>query len=333
MKKTFKAIAIVALVALVLTSCGGKSSGGSSSASKKEFKPTKDVSWTCTSKPGGGSDIFTQQIKDALKNNGISDANIVVSYVTDGGGEVGRLTVATTNKQKADHTLLTFNSGDLMPMCENTDNRVQNFTPLAIMAVDKQLLFVGKDSKYNSFQEVIDAVKGGTKVVIAGSKGDDIETYRALIKELGFTEAQLAYITNDSTSGAITALLGGHVDLCLSKPAAASQYVEAGSMRPVLALSTQRYESEALKDAPILSELGYNDVEVPVWRGVVGPKEMSAEAAAYYVAAFEQVTKTESWQNYLDKYGLMGQFIGGDDAVKYMTDYQNDYLAKIGKSK
>ncbi|MCF0238321.1 MAG: tripartite tricarboxylate transporter substrate binding protein [Sphaerochaetaceae bacterium] len=326
MKKFFAVLALVALLVMPIFANG--STEGSASGS---FTPTKDVEWTCTSKPGGGSDIFTQQIKDAMKNNGISNANVVVSYVTDGGGEVGRLQVATTSAAKADHTLLTFNSGDLMPMVANTDNRVENFTPLAIMAVDKQLLFVGKDSKYKSFQEVIDAVKAGTKVVIAGSKGDDIETYNALIKELGFTEAQLGYITNDATSGAITALLGGHVDLCLSKPAAAAQYVEAGSMVPILALSTQRYESAALAGAPILSELGYNDVEVPVWRGVVGPKTMSAAAAAYWVDCLQKVTETQSWKDYLEKNGLMGQFIGGDDAVAYMQNYQKDYLAKIGK--
>lgn len=328
-KKMKKVLSIVALIAMIALPVFAE--GQTESKSSASFVPTKDVEWTCTSKPGGGSDIFTQQIKDAMKVNGISDANVVVSYVTDGGGEVGRLQVAMTAAAKADHTILTFNSGDLMPMCANTDNRIENFTPLAIMAVDKQLLFIGEHSKYSSFQEILDAIKAGQKIVLAGSKGDDIETYNALLKELGLTESQLAYITNDSTSGAITSLLGGHVDLCMSKPAAASQYVEAGKMTPVLALSTMRYTSDKLKDAPILSELGYNDVEVPVWRGVVGPKNMSAEAAAYWVECLEAVTKTAEWDAYITKNGLLPQFIGGADAVEYMTQYQKDYLAKIGK--
>lgn len=326
MKKVLSIVALIAMIALPVFAEGSTESKNSAG-----FVPTKDVEWTCTSKPGGGSDIFTQQIKDAMKVNGISDANVVVSYVTDGGGEVGRLQVAMTPKAKADHTILTFNSGDLMPMCANTDNRIENFTPLAIMAVDKQLLFIGEHSKYASWQEILDALKAGQKIVIAGSKGDDIETYNYLIKELGVTEAQLAFITNDATSGAITSLLGGHVDLCMSKPAAASQYVEAGKMTPVLALSTSRFTADKLKDAPTLSEFGYNNVEVPVWRGVVGPKEMSAEAAAYWVACLEAVSKTAEWNTYITNNGLVSDFIGGADAVAYMTQYQKDYLAKIGK--
>lgn len=256
-----KKIVAIALSALML--CALFANGTAESAAAG-FTPTKDVSWVCTSKPGGGSDIFTTQIKDAMKVNGITDANIVTEYITDGSGEVGRLQVATTNKAKADYTLLTFNSGDLMPMVKNTDNRVENFRPLAIMAVDKQLLFIGEQSKYSSWQEIMDALKSGAKIVIAGSKGDDIETYNKLIAELGVSEAQLSYIANDATSGAITSLLGGHVDLCMSKPAAASQYVEAGKMKPVLALSTTRFSTESLKDAPTLSEFGFNNVEVPV---------------------------------------------------------------------
>lgn len=327
MKKTLSILLIAVLAMTAVFANGTQETSGSTG-----FVPTKDVEWTCTSKPGGGSDIFTQQIKENFMTQGITDANVVVSYVTDGGGEVGRLTVAMTGKNKADHTLLTFNSGDLMPMVQNTDNRIENFTPLAVMAIDKQLLFIGEHSKYTSFQEVLDAIKAGQKVVIAGSKGDDIETYNKLIAELGVTESQLAYITNDSTSGAITSLLGGHVDLCMSKPAAAAQYIEAGKMTAVLALSTERFTADALKDAPTLSELGYDNVEVPVWRGVVGPKEMSPEAAAFWSECLRKVSESQSWQeNYIAKNGLISDFMGHEEAKAYMTAYQEDYLASIGK--
>lgn len=323
--KKFVAIVLSALMVCALFA------NGTEETASAGFKPTKDVSWVCTSKPGGGSDIFTTQIKDAMKVNGITDANIVTEYITDGSGEVGRLQVSTTNKAKADYTLLTFNSGDLMPMVKNTDNRVENFRPLAIMAVDKQLLFIGEQSKYSSWQEIMDALKGGAKIVIAGSKGDDIETYNKLIAELGVPESQLSYIANDATSGAITSLLGGHVDLCMSKPAAASQYVEAGKMKPVLALSTTRFSTESLKDAPTLSEFGFNNVEVPVWRGVSAPKAMSDEAYAFWADCLKKASETAEFKAYLAKNGLEPMYLFGAEAEAYMLEYQKNYLVSIGK--
>ena len=323
--KKFVVIVLSALMVCALFA------NGTEETASAGFKPTKDVSWVCTSKPGGGSDIFTTQIKDAMKVNGITDANIVTEYITDGSGEVGRLQVSTTNKAKADYTLLTFNSGDLMPMVKNTDNRVENFRPLAIMAVDKQLLFIGEQSKYSSWQEIMDALKSGAKIVIAGSKGDDIETYNKLIAELGVPESQLSYIANDATSGAITSLLGGHVDLCMSKPAAASQYVEAGKMKPVLALSTTRFSTESLKDAPTLSEFGFNNVEVPVWRGVSAPKAMSDEAYAFWADCLKKASETAEFKAYLSKNGLEPMYLFGAEAEAYMLEYQKNYLVSIGK--
>ena len=322
-------IAIVAMliVAMAVFAGGSKESGDGT------FTPSRDVTWTVTSNPGGGSDIFTQEAKNAMSTNGISDANIVIDYVTDGGGEVGRLNVSRMTGPRADHTILTFNSGDIMPMLANTDNRIENFTPLAVMAVDKQLLFAGDITKYQSWQEVLDALAAGERVVIAGSKGDDIETYNALIKELGVSQSQLAYTTNDSTSTAITALLGGHVDLVLGKPAAAEQYVLAGRMKPILALSNERFPTELFKDAPTLGEFeGYNNVEVPVWRGVVGPKAMSDAAADYWTECLRQVSETEDWQvGYIQCNALISQFMDRHEAAEYMKQYQVDYLAKIGK--
>ncbi len=327
MKKTI-------LLAVMLAAALSLYASGSAEAGEGGFSPSRDVTWTVTSNPGGGSDIFTQEAKDVMTSEGFTSANIVIEYVTDGGGEVGRLNVSRQTGPRANHNLLTFNSGDIMPMLANTNNRIENFTPLAVLAVDKQLIFTGDRSKYTSWQECLDALSRGERIVIAGSKGDDIETYNALIAELGVTQNQLAYTTNDSTSTAITALLGGHVDLVLGKPAAAEQYVLAGRMTPILALSTERIPADLFVDVPTLSEFGdYNDVEIPVWRGVVGPKEMSDEAAAYWVECLRQVSETEAWQtDYIQRNGLISQFMGGEDAKAFMTEYQVDYLAKIGKS-
>ena len=302
-------------------------------AAESSFEPSGNIEWYITSSPGGGSDIYTRKIIEIIQNNGWVDGTFLPTNLTDGGGEVGRMKVAMMNGGKSqDQTLLTFNSGDLMPMVANTDNRIENFTPIAVMAVDKQLLFKGEHTPYNSFQEVLDAVNAGTPVTIGGSKGDDIATYQALCAELGFNETQLPYITYDGTGDAITALLGGHVDLLISKPAAASEYVEAGIIEALLALSTERYGGK-LADAPTLSEVGeYEDVEVPVWRGVAAPGAMSDEAAAFWSDILKQVSESDAWkEEYLDKNMLIGNYMDLAATQEFMAQYQADYLESIGK--
>jgi putative tricarboxylic transport membrane protein len=328
MKKSVCILAMTVLLGVSLFASGQQ--GASGAEPGKPWEPSRNVDWIVTSSAGGGSDIFTRVISDIMIKEGFTKATILVTNKTDGGGEVGRAQVANTSGVLADHTLLSFNSGDLMPMVKNTSNRVEKFKPIGIMAVDKQLIFINKSSTYKTFQEVIDAVKAGKKVVIGGSKGDDIATYNLLLKEMKWTEAQLPYITYDSSNDALTAILGNHVDIVISKPAASAGYVEAGQLLPILALSTERYTGN-LSGAPTLSEFGYKNVEIPVWRGIMGPGTMSAQAQTYWSDILKKVSETEAWKkDYLEKFKLMSDYQTFEEATAYMTKYQNDYMAAEG---
>mgnify|MGYP001355367495 CR=1 FL=1 len=323
-KKLIAAVTGLMTMAMVLSGCGAAKDGGA-------YKPASNVTWIVTSGPGGGSDIFTRMISDIMTSENIVDSTFVVTNKTDGGGEVGRNEVANTKGNRANDTLLTFNSGDLMPMVLNTNNRSENFRILAIMAVDKQLIFKGTHTKYDTFLEAIEAAQNGESVVIGGSKGDDIATYEAMIEELGISQDVMRFITHDSTGDAITAALGGHVEFVISKPAAASQYVEAGSLIPVLALANERYVGN-LSDAPTLSEIGdYNNVEIPVWRGVAAPKEMSDEAVAFWTEALKSVSKTDKWINdYIEKNKLIPDYMNHADATTYVTEFEKEFKAANG---
>ena len=330
-KQVFFAVLLLVVASIFVAGCG--SSAGKTGASGKGFQPDGTINWMCTSSPGGGSDIFSRQIADIMaKENLINGQSAVITNKTEGAGEVGRNDVATTKGKKADLQLLTFNSGDLMPMVKNTKNRAANFKIIAIMAVDKQLIFKGKGTKYSDFKQAIEAAKSGQTIVIGGSKGDDIATYEALIKELGLTKDQMNYITYNSTGDAITAQLGDHIDFVIAKPAAVSEYVTAGDLIPVLALSKERFGGD-LKDAPRLSEIGaYQDVEVPIWRGIAGPAGMSDEAVVYWSDVMKKVSETDAWKNgYIKKYMLLDSFMDHTEATEYVASFEKDYLESIGE--
>ncbi|MBO4394436.1 MAG: tripartite tricarboxylate transporter substrate binding protein [Spirochaetales bacterium] len=328
-----KKLIIVLLVAAVLLPLFAE---GSKESASGEFTPSKDISWIVTSKPGGGSDIYTRTISGLMTEMGlVNGKNFIIENKTDGGGEVGRYYVQTVKGDNANHQLLTFNSGDLEPMIQNTDNRLAGYKPICVMAADKHLIFTTKQSKYQNFNEVIDAIKRGERVVIAGSRGDDESVLYAVMAEIGATEDLFAYINEDSSAVAITDLLGGHVDVAISKPAAAAQYVQAGEIQPILAMSTERYTVDYLKDAPTLSELGpYKDVEIPIWRGAVGPAAMSDAAVEFWSGVFKAVFDSEAFQTgYIQKNGLVPMYKDYKEAAAFMAEAEQTYLKKYNKSK
>lgn len=339
MTKRFAGWALAGLTAVSLTACGSQTNDASSSA----FIPTKSIAWTCTSSIGGGSDLFTREVSRILTDEDlVNGQTITVSNETDGAGEVGRNKIATAT-MNADYSLLTFNSGDLMAMVTNTENRVSDFRILAVLAVDRQLLFscpnVQKNTAYGrnggddtDFSAVIEAARDGAEIVIGGSKGDDIATYHALLDELKLDDQTIHYVSYDSTLDAIDAAEAGELDFVIAKPAAAKQFVDAGTLLPLLALSDKRFD-DGLAGAPTLSELGdYENVEMPIWRGVAAPKTMSDEAAAYWSSVLDQVAESDDWQNYLRLNQMEDDHLSSDAAEKFVSDYQAEYMEINGLS-
>jgi putative tricarboxylic transport membrane protein len=294
---------------------------GQKEVNEGPWSPTKGVEWVVTSSAGGGSSIFTQTIVDIITKNGFVDKNIIINYKTDGGGAVGRREISM--KKNESHTLLTFNSGDLQPMVQREGGDLDGVTPLAVMALDGQILLVNFDSPYKSMNEVIAALKGGKRLIIGGSKSDDEAIYTAMKSKIG---GDMEYLRSDSTGEALTQLLGGHVDLAIAKPAASFDLVSSGELHPLVAAGGSRFESPF--DAPTFKELGY-DIEFEIYRGIVGPADMPAEAVAYWTDVFAKVAATPEWKdNYINKFLLVPKYLPAAEAKVYMQKFEDMYTTE-----
>ena len=108
--------------------------------------------------------------------------------------------------------------------------------------------------------------------------------------------------------------------------------MEAGELIPVLALSNVRYTGN-LASAPTVSEVGsFKNVEFPIWRGIVGPAAMTAEAQAFWSAALKKVVETGTWKNdYIGKFMLLPEYLTYQQSTEYMTKFEKEYLASQGK--
>ena len=318
-KNVILTVLVFLLAATAVFAQGGKE------ADDGQFHLSGNVDFIVTSGAGGSSDIITRTMTDIATKNGFVDVPFVIYNQPDGNGQIGRRTVSTA--RNADNSLLCFSTGDLSAMISNGGLTLDDFRPIAIMAADKAVLFSDSDGKYKSFQDVLDAVAAGAQITIGGTMSDERILFDMLVAELGMVPS-FTYITYGSGSESIAAILGNHVDLAFAKPAAANQYVVSGDVIPVLALSTDRLAAP-FDTAPILSEFGYNNVEYPVMRGIIGAKNMSDEALAFWADVFKKISETEEWQkNYLDRNLLVNQYMGPEEASEVYYAAQELALAQ-----
>lgn len=336
MKKRILSILAAMLVAVSAAGCGSSntteadSSTGDTAAEETAFVPEGNIEFMVSSSAGGGSDIFTRTITDIISKEGIMDNSFVVNNMVDGNGQISRRQVKDAKGDDANTTLLCFSTGDLSAMLSNGGLTMADFKPIAILAADKHLMFTNaKSSKYASFEEVVEAAKAGEQIVVGGTASDERNVYDMLTQELGL-EDNFSYIVYGSASETITALLGGHIDLGIAKPAASKEYVVSGDITPVLALSSERF-GEPFQDAPTTEELGYGVIELPVWRGVIGSANMTDEAVAYWNDVFKQVTETEAWEtDYLEKNLLVNNYMNVEDTTATMLESEASVLESMG---
>lgn len=321
----------IAFPVIVLFLAAAFLAGPRAAAGEEGWKPTKSIEWVCLSSPGGGSDIFTRTIIGIINKYNLVPQTITVVYQTDGGGVAGQLRVAATDD--GGHTLMTYNLTEIESMILHTDNRVKDLTPVAVMASDSVLLCVTPQAKFQDPKKMIEEVKSGESLVVAGSKRDDEQVYEAFAKAVDIMDNSV-YLIHDSTADAITAALGGHADVCVVKPAASSEFVRNGDLIPFVSFTETRLDPPFDK-APVVTELGdYPKVLFVLSRAIAGPKAMPPEALKFWDGVFRKVTESPEWKkDYLDRYLLRPDFKPSAEALKAFTDYQTMFLKRIGKDK
>jgi tripartite-type tricarboxylate transporter receptor subunit TctC len=80
---------------------------------------------------------------------------------------------------------------------------------------------------------------------------------------------KMRHVPTTGGGPAITALLGGHVEMTAGGPAAITSHVRAGKLRPLASWGAKRHE--AYPAVPTFKELGY-DVEYYIWAGMFAPR-------------------------------------------------------------
>ena len=103
----------------------------------------------------------------------------------------------------------------------------------------------------------------------------------------------------NSTGEAVTALLGGHVDVLSGGTVQIAPHVASGKMR-LLAVSAAHRLPGALASGPTWPELGYKGV-FENWRGVIGTKGITAPQVAYWDNVFGTIARSDEFKTLAQK--------------------------------
>ena len=294
-------------------------------ASAQNWVPQKNVEIVVGSAPGGSNDKTARTVERILQqlklvptsltvnNKPGGGSNIAFGYVQQHAGDPHYLMVGTPS-------LLTNHITGLSKLHPN------DYTPVASLLNDYVVFAVNASAPIRNGRDLIERLKKDPKSVSIGFAtvlGSHNHIAAGLLaKAVGVNARDLKVIAHKGSAEAITNLLGGHIDLVTTAAGNIAGHVAAGKIR-VLGIAADKRMPGALADVPTWKEQGVNLV-FGGWRGILAPKGLTPQQAAYWEAAMKKVTETPEWKSDLEKNYWADDFVAG---AAFRKELEKDYAA------
>ncbi|SNR37909.1 putative tricarboxylic transport membrane protein [Haloechinothrix alba] len=313
--------AALAASALVLAGCGaeGADDGG-------EWTPQQPIEITAPADTGGGWDTLARTSSRIMEDAGLVDQSVQVVNKPGGGGAIGWSYIA--NNAGDPHKLFVTSPPILfVPLAGESDHDHSDFTPISRLATEYMTYLVPADSPMETFDDLVDELEDDPGAVsVAGGSAPGSMDHVALAgaaDAAGVDAGELNYVAFDGGGEATTALLGGHVDAAVSGAGESMELIEAGEVKALAVSASERVD--VLPDVPTLTELGV-DFTFDIWRGVMGPPDMSQEEIAYYESVFAEMMEQDSWKEESSKLGWTDTYQDSADFEAFLDEKHTEFV-------
>ncbi len=297
-------------------------------AQASDWQPNRPVEMVIMAGQGGGADRLARLFQSIIQQERL--ARMPFMPVNKGGGSGAEgLRYLKDNHGNPTIIMATLNSYFTTPIQTDLGVDIEEFTPLARMAVDTFALWVNADSGIETLDQYIEAVKaadGAWRMGGTGSGQEDSLVTALLEREFGIRHT---YVPMGGGGEVATQLAGGHIDSTVNNPSEAISLWQAGRVRPIALLTPERLES--MPGVPTFAELG-TPLEYYMQRSFVAPGGLTEEQQTYYIDLLRALSETEVWRNYAAEQALMTDFIYGDELQAYFLserEMHRELLASI----
>ncbi len=302
-----------------------------------QWKPEKAVEIIVGTGAGGGQDKTARTLNHLLVEKRLVQAPITVVNKPGGGGAVGW---AYLNQHAGDAHYVEIANTTLLTNQINGRSAIgyADITPLAMMYSESVALSVRQESPLMIGRDLIERLKKDAASVSAsvGSSagGPNHIAFALIAKAAGGDVKKLKTVVFQGGGEAVTATLGGHVDLISSAANNVLPFLAAGKMRVLGVTAPQRLPG-VLANVPTWKEQGI-DVRITNWRLLAGPKGMTAAQIAYWDGVIARLVKTDEWKKDLDNNVFEDTYMNSADSSKYLKAQYEQFrnaLSEVGLAK
>src|SRR2546421_201245 len=231
--------------------------------------PEKPVRFVVGFTPGGPSDILARALGQKLAES--RGQQVVIENRPGAGGNIAAELVA---KSAPDGTTWLLGNNSILATNQSLYAKlgydpVKDFAPVALVAIQPNILVVNPNVPAKSVKELIALAKAKPGALNYASSGSGAAAHLAGELFKAMTGVQMLHIPYKGAQPALTDVIAGQAQLMFATSASVIPYIKAGRLRALAGTTAQRFPTGPA--LPGFSEGGGPGVEAITWHGVVVP--------------------------------------------------------------
>ena len=286
------------------------------SALAQDTYPSRPITMIVPFPPGGVADITGRPTAAAMEK--LLKQPVIVANRAGAGGAVGNAAVANA-KPDGYTILMALSSITVIPAADALFDRkpaysLDQFMPLALISADPTILVVHPSLPVKTLKELVALAKSRPGQMSYSSSGIYGALHMPMEMFLHAAKLKMRHVPTNGGGPAITALLGGHVEITVGGPAAISSHVKSGKMRPIVSWGAKRHE--AFPEVPTFKELGY-DIEYYIWAGMFAPRGTPDAVMKVLRDAARKTVEDADFKKAMANVNSPVQYMDAPDFAKY----------------
>lgn len=305
-------------LSLGLVACSGVTDGA---AGGGEY-PTEPINLTVGQDAGGSTDLIARALAERSQ-----DALGVSMPVENQPGANGAIATQEVANQDPDGYELTLLNSTLITVTsqvvpEEEAVTLDNLDVLMGLSRDDYIMVANADTGYSTVDDVA-ADSGDLSYGTAGVGTGSQLAQLLLFEEAGIEGNEVPF---DSGAPALTAVMGGQVDVATVQVGEAMPQIEGGTIDPIVIFSDER--NQHLEDVPTAQEEGY-EIPVAQYRAVAMPQGAPDEVRQTLVEGIEEIVATEEYQQFNEDNYLTPEEVSGEEVEEQWTELADQYEQSV----
>lgn len=272
---------------------------------------------------GGATAVLATKWIDQLNTELTKDKiQLVPEYKPGAAGKVGtqyvlaqpknELTLMFTSNQILTHYAVDAKSDYVMH---------QDLKAMAYAGTTPMMIVTGKNSAYNSWQDVVAASKN--KKIFMGHGGNGSAAWVAAISLSRATNTSYDLVAYKGSAPALVDTIAGHVDISVDFYNTALPQINSGNLKPLLVLGDERLSE--LPNVPSFRDISKSSFEASVWWGIYSNNTTATREAQAVQRAIDITSKNKDFVKTLKDSGVSLPTVN----IKSHIDNQLRYLKTL----